>query len=102
MLRINTLLKIIRKNYSQDGTAAEASQPIECPSQDHTPHDQGLGKRQNNLWRGMKGDLAFLGTLARQLSSYCIKLQVNFNNIYNYCNHILFNYFIILELQSLC
>ena len=50
----------------------------------------------------MKGDLAFLDTLARQLSSYCIKLQVNFNNIYNYCNHILFNYFIILELQSLC
>ena len=50
----------------------------------------------------MKGDLAFLDALARQIE-YCIKLQVNFNNIYNYCNHILlFNYFIILELQSLC
>ena len=44
----------------------------------------------------MKGDLAFLDDLARQLSSYCIKLQVNFNNI------LLFNYFNILELQSLC
>ena len=40
----------------------------------------------------MKGDLAFLDALARQLSSYCIKLQVNFNNIF----------IIILELQSLC
>ena len=45
------------------------TQSIECPSQDHTPHDQVLGKRQNNLWRGMKGDLAFLDALPRQLSS---------------------------------
>ena len=50
----------------------------------------------------MKGDLAFLDTLARQLSSYCIKLQVNFSNIIIIVITLLFNYFIILELQSLC
>ena len=70
---------LVEPNYevcSQDGTAAEASQSlsnepqsIECPSQDHTPHDQVLGKRQKNLWRGMKGDLAFLDALTRQLST---------------------------------
>ena len=77
--RLDLIKILVEPNYevcSQDGTAAEASQPlsnepqsIESPSQDHTPHDQVLGKRQNNLWRGMKGDLAFLDALPRQLSS---------------------------------